>query len=70
MNKDKLTWKDLALMCFMTVWGFGNSINGFANFNGLGAVAFWIIVLVLLTQRLTPPSSLENVDPSSPTIKE
>lgn len=46
-NKDKLNWKDLALMCFMTVWGFGNSINGFANFNGLGAVAFWVIVLVL-----------------------
>lgn len=46
-NKNGFSWKDLALMCFMTVWGFTNSINGFANFNGLGAVVFWVLVLVL-----------------------
>ena len=42
----KLTWKNLALMAFVMVWGFGNVVNNFAN-QGLKVVGSWIIIISL-----------------------
>ncbi len=46
-TKKKFNWYNLALMGFTTVWSFGNIINGFANFNGVGVSLFWFVVLLL-----------------------
>ena len=46
-KSKKMTWLNLALMGFMTVWGFGNVINGFANFGGTKAVVPWLIIILL-----------------------
>lgn len=45
--KKKMTWYTLALMAFTTVWGFGNVVNGYANFGGTRVIIPWIIVFVL-----------------------
>lgn len=46
-NDKRIMWYSLALMAFTSVWGFGNVINGFAYYNGLGVVIPWILILVL-----------------------
>ncbi|GAA0736297.1 APC family permease [Clostridium oceanicum] len=47
-NKDKkIVWYTLAFMAFSTVWGFGNVINGFSEYNGLKAIVSWVIIFAL-----------------------
>ena len=46
-NQDRnLTWRNIALMGFVTVWGFGNVVNNFAN-QGLTVVFSWIFMIAL-----------------------
>ncbi len=47
LNQKLLTWKSLALMAFMTVWGFGNVINGYGYFHGIQVGFSWILVFAL-----------------------
>lgn len=47
LNQKVLTWKSLAMMAFMTVWGFGNVINGYGYFHGIQVGFSWILVFVL-----------------------
>ena len=34
-DSQKMKWYTLAFMCFSTLWGFGNVLNGFMYFNGI-----------------------------------
>lgn len=43
----KILWYNLAFMAFSTVWGFGNVINGFSEYNGLKAIVSWILIFAL-----------------------
>jgi len=42
----KIRWYNLALMAFVSVWGFGNVVNNFAN-QGLTVVVSWILIIAL-----------------------
>ena len=46
-NDIKIMWYTLAFMAFSTVWGFGNVINGFSEYNGLKAIVSWIIIFAI-----------------------
>ncbi|WMJ80694.1 amino acid permease [Clostridium sp. MB40-C1] len=47
-KKDKkILWYTLAFMAFSSVWGFGNVINGFSEYNGLKAIVSWIIIFAI-----------------------
>lgn len=46
-NNKKIMWYTLAFMAFSTVWGFGNVINGFSEYNGLKAIVSWIIIFAI-----------------------
>lgn len=43
----KISWRALMLMGFMTVWGFGNVVNGYAYFNGVKSIFSWAVVFLL-----------------------
>lgn len=45
-NIKKLSWNNLALMAFVTVWGFGNVVNGFSS-QGMKVVVSWILMFAL-----------------------
>ncbi|MGL4991685.1 MAG: amino acid permease [Sarcina sp.] len=45
-NNKKLMWYNLGLMAFVTVWGFGNIVNNYAN-QGLSVITSWILILCL-----------------------
>ncbi len=45
-NNKKLGWSNLALMAFVSVWGFGNVVNGFAS-QGMKVVVSWILMFSL-----------------------
>ncbi|MGG7178544.1 amino acid permease [Clostridium paraputrificum] len=45
-QEKKLRWHDLALMAFVSVWGFGNVVNNFAN-QGLKVIISWILIIGL-----------------------
>ena len=46
-NQDKkLRWYNLAMMAFVSVWGFGNVVNNFAN-QGLQVIVSWVIIIGL-----------------------
>ena len=46
-GQDKqLRWYNIALMSFITVWGFGNVVNNYAN-QGLVVVFSWIFIFAL-----------------------
>lgn len=45
-NQKKLTWYNLALMAFVSVWGFGNVVNGYAT-QGMQVVISWILMFSL-----------------------
>lgn len=45
-NSKKLMWYNLGLMAFVTVWGFGNIVNNFAN-QGLTVITSWVLILAL-----------------------
>jgi amino acid transporter len=45
-NKSKaMTWQALCLMAYTVVWGFGNTVNGFAN-QGLKVIVSWMILFL------------------------
>ncbi|MBN1064811.1 APC family permease [Clostridium botulinum] len=47
-KKDKqIMWYTLAFMAFSAVWGFGNVINGFSEYDGLKAIVSWIIIFAI-----------------------
>jgi len=46
-NNKKIVWYTLAFMAFSTVWGFGNVINGFSEYNGLKAIISWILIFAI-----------------------
>lgn len=48
MGEDakKIRWYNLALMAFVSVWGFGNVVNNFAN-QGLTVIVSWILIIAL-----------------------
>lgn len=45
-SKKKITWGNLALMSFVSVWGFGNVVNGFAT-QGIRVFVSWILMFAL-----------------------
>lgn len=45
-NSKQLRWYNLALMGFVTVWGFGNIVNNFAN-QGLTVITSWVLIMTL-----------------------
>ncbi|SFU85353.1 amino acid/polyamine/organocation transporter, APC superfamily [Clostridium sp. DSM 8431] len=45
-NEKKLRWYNLALMAFVSVWGFGNVVNNFAN-QGLTVIVSWVLIIGL-----------------------
>lgn len=45
-TERSLTWKNLALMAFVMVWGFGNVVNNFAN-QGLKVIVSWVLIISL-----------------------
>lgn len=42
----KLRWYNLALMAFVSVWGFGNVVNNFSN-QGLTVIVSWVLIIGL-----------------------
>lgn len=42
----KIRWYNLALMAFVSVWGFGNVVNNFAN-QGLTVIVSWVLIIGL-----------------------
>lgn len=46
-NEKQILWYTLAFMAFSTVWGFGNVINGFSEYNGLKAIVSWVIIFAI-----------------------
>lgn len=45
-DSKKIRWYNLAMMAFVSVWGFGNVVNNFAN-QGLTVVVSWILIIGL-----------------------
>lgn len=46
-NQSKnLVWYNIALMGFVSVWGFGNVVNNFAT-QGLSVIFSWILIMIL-----------------------
>lgn len=47
-NKEKkIMWYSLVFMCFSTLWGFGNVVNGYVFFNGTQVIFSWILMFAL-----------------------
>ncbi|WP_375163068.1 amino acid permease [Paenibacillus sp. SC116] len=42
----KLRWYNIALMAFVSVWGFGNVVNNYAN-QGLSVITSWVLIIAL-----------------------
>ncbi|MBQ0066521.1 MAG: amino acid permease [Firmicutes bacterium] len=47
MEDKKIKWYMLSFMCFSTLWGFGNVVNGFMYFNGIQVIFSWILMFGL-----------------------
>lgn len=46
-SQKKIKWYMLSFMCFSTLWGFGNVVNGFMYFNGIQVIFSWIWMFAL-----------------------
>lgn len=46
-ESKKIKWYTLAFMCFSTLWGFGNVVNGFIYFNGIQVIFSWVLMFAL-----------------------
>ncbi len=46
VQEKQLRWYNIALMSFITVWGFGNVVNNYAN-RGLVVVFSWVFIFAL-----------------------
>jgi len=42
----QLRWYNLAMMAFVSVWGFGNVVNNYAN-QGLTVIVSWVLIISL-----------------------
>lgn len=51
VQEKQLRWYNIALMSFITVWGFGNVVNNYAN-QGLVVVFSWVFIFVALFYSL------------------
>ncbi|MCE5170391.1 amino acid permease [Paenibacillus profundus] len=45
-ESKKLRWYNIALMAFVSVWGFGNVVNNYAN-QGLTVITSWVLIIAL-----------------------
>ncbi|MGL5381571.1 amino acid permease [Clostridium sp.] len=45
-DAKRIRWYNLALMAFVSVWGFGNVVNNFAN-QGLTVIVSWVLIIAL-----------------------
>ena len=43
-QEKNLRWYNLAMMAFVSVWGFGNVVNNFAN-QGLTVIVSWVLII-------------------------
>lgn len=46
-QEQKISWYSFAFIVFGGVWGFGNVINGFSEYDGLKAIIPWIIIFAI-----------------------
>lgn len=46
VDNKKIKWQSLAMMAFVSVWGFGNVVNNFAN-QGLTVLVSWVLIIAL-----------------------
>ena len=46
-KEKQMKWYTLAFMCFSTLWGFGNVVNGYVYFNGVQVIFSWILMFAL-----------------------
>ncbi|HCR5812823.1 TPA: amino acid permease, partial [Shigella flexneri] len=46
VQEKQLRWYNIALMSFITVWGFGNVVNNYTN-QGLVVVFSWVFIFAL-----------------------
>lgn len=44
VQEKQLRWYNIALMSFITVWGFGNVVNNYAN-RGVSGCLLWCLFL-------------------------
>lgn len=51
-DSQKMKWYTLAFMCFSTLWGFGNVLNGFMYFNGIQVIFSWIFDVCVVLRSL------------------
>ncbi len=46
-SQKKIKWYMLSFMCFSTLWGFGNVVNGYMYFNGTQVIFSWVLMFAL-----------------------
>lgn len=46
-SEKRINWKAFTFMCFSTLWGFGNVVNGYVYFNGTQVMISWLFMFVL-----------------------
>lgn len=46
-NNKQISWHVLGFMCFSTLWGFGNIVNGFVFYGGTKVIFSWILMFAL-----------------------
>lgn len=46
-SQKKIKWYMLSFMCFSTLWGFGNVVNGYMYFNGFQVIFSWVWMFAL-----------------------
>ncbi|WP_314591935.1 amino acid permease [Paenibacillus terrigena] len=46
IEQKKLRWYNVALIAFVSVWGFGNVVNNYAN-QGLTVITSWVLIIAL-----------------------
>ena len=47
VSEKKISWQSLVFMCFSTLWGFGNVLNGYIYFHGTQVIFSWILMFAL-----------------------
>ena len=46
-QEKKISTMTMTFMCFSTLWGFGNVLNGYVYFNGVQVIIPWICMFLL-----------------------
>ena len=47
VSEKKIKWQSLVFMCFSTLWGLGNVLNGYIYFQGTQVIFSWILMFAL-----------------------